>query len=126
MTKANEKKLKASRPGEYVAFFTMQVPTMEGPGIVFLACDAYSEFGFHTGVEQDEGPANVLKHIYLLTEDENFVRHRDKGFTLVLDKFEELSERIEGIVKPVGGQLLYDKSFHSKIARPIRESFLGF
>lgn len=126
MTKTNENKIKARRPGQYVVFFTMRVPTKEGPGFVFLACDAYSEFGFHTGVEEDESPANILKHIYLLTDDGKFVIHRDKGFTIVLDRYEELSERIEGIIKPVGGQLLCDKNFHGKIARPIRESFLNF
>lgn len=115
---------KASRSGEYVAFFTVQIPTMEGPGFVFLGCDAYSEFGFHTGVEEDDSPANILKHIHLLTEDEKFVIHRDKGFTLVLDRYEELSERIEGIIKPVNGQLLFNKSFHNQITKPMREGFL--
>ena len=114
---------KASRPGEYVAFFTIQIPTMEGPGFVFLGCDAYSEFGFHTGVEGDESPANILKHIYLLTEDEKFVIHRDKGFTLVLDRYEELSDRIEGIIKPVNGRLLFNKNFTTKLRSPCERDF---
>lgn len=116
------KLLKASRPGEYVAFFTMEVPTMEGPAFIFLGCDAYSEFAFKTGVEPNENSENIIKHVYLLTEDKAFLKHRDKGFTLVLDRFEELSERIEGIIKPVNGRLLYDKKFHDKIAKPVRVS----
>lgn len=114
--------LKANRPGEYVAFFTIEVPTKEGPAFIYLGCDAYSEFAFNTGVEKDENPENIIKHVYLLTEDEAFIQHRDKGFTLVFDRFEELSERIEGIIKPVNGRLIYDKKFHNQIAKPVLEN----
>jgi hypothetical protein len=121
-----EIKYKARRPGEYVAFFTMQFQTGEGPAFVFLACDGFTEFAFNTGLEPNENPENVLKHIYLLTEDPTFLLHRDKGFTLVLDRFEELSERIEGIIKPVGGQLLYNKKFHQQIAKPLLKGLKQF
>ena len=114
---------KATRPCEYVAFFTMEVPTQEGPAFVYLACDALSQYCFNTGVEKDESPANVLKHIYLLTEHEAFLLHRDKGFTIVLNRFEELSDRIDSMIKPVNGRLIYNKKFHSQIARPVRSSF---
>jgi len=117
---------KVSRPGEYVAFFNIVVPTKEGPAFVYMACDAYSEFGFNTGAELDESPETVLKHVYLLTEDQEFVRHMDKGFTLVLDRFEELSERINAIIKPVNGKLLFDVRFHKQIAEPILKSFSKF
>ena len=118
--------LKASRPGEYVAFFTVEVPTMEGPAFVYMGCDAYSEFAFNAGVESDESPENIIKHVYLLTEDKEFVRHRDKGFTLVLEKYEELSDRLKGIIKSVNGRLLYDKKFHDRITKPVRESLGKF
>jgi hypothetical protein len=121
-----EKKLKAQRPGEFVAFFTMRFQTGEGPGFVFLACDAFTEFAFTMGVEPNENPETILKNIYLLTEDPNFLLHRDNGFTLVLDRFEELSERIEGIIKPVHGQVLYDKRFHGEIAKPLLEGLKRF
>ena len=74
-----EKFPKASRPLEYVAFFTMEFPTKEGPGYVFLACDAYTEFAFNTGVEPNDNPETILKHIYLLTEHPDFICHVDKG-----------------------------------------------
>jgi hypothetical protein len=114
---------KATRPCEYVAFFTMEVPTLEVPVFVYLACDAVSQYCFNTGFEKDESPANILKHIYLLTEHEAFLLHRDKGFTIVLNRFEELSDRIEPMIRSVNGRLLYNKKFHSQIARPVRSSF---
>ena len=118
--------LKASRPGEYVAFFTVEVPTMEGPAFIYMGCDAFSEFAFNTGVEKDDSAENIIKHVYLLTEDKSFVQHRDKGFTLVFDRFEELSDRIEGIIKSVNGRLIFNKEFHSQIAKPVRESLEKF
>ena len=126
LMKGKTNSLKASRPCEYVAFFTMEVPSMEGPVFVYMACDAFSGFGFNTGAERDESPDNIIKHIYLLTEDKEFVRHRHKGFTLVLDRFEDLSDRIEGIIKGVNGTLLYNKSLHCEIAKPVRASFTKF
>lgn len=60
----------------------------------------------------------------MLTEDEKFVIYRDKGFTLVLDRYEKLSERIEDIIKPVNGRLLFNKKFHDQITKPMREGFL--
>jgi len=114
---------KVSRPGEYVAFFNMQMTTMEGPAYGYLACDAFSEFVFNTGVEQDESPKSVLKHIYLLTEDPDFVQTRNKGFTLVLNRYEELTDEINKIITPVKGKLLFDKKFHNKIASPVLKSF---
>ena len=114
---------KATRPCEYVAFFTMEIPTQEGPAFVYLACDSLSQYCFNTGVEKDESPENILKHIYLLTEHDVFLAHREKGFTIVLSRFEELSDRIEPMIKSVNGRLLYNKKFHSQIARPVRSSF---
>jgi len=60
----------------------------------------------------------------LLTEDKKFIVHRDKGFTLVLNRIEELSERIEDIIKPVNGRLLFNNKFHNQITKPIRAGFL--
>ena len=117
---------KISRPGEYVAFLNFKVPTMEGPAFIFMACDGYSEFGFNICTERDESPGSVIKAVYLLTEDKDFVRHMNKGFTLVFDRFEELSERIEGVVRPVKGKILFNKKFHQKIAAPLVSGFNEF
>jgi hypothetical protein len=115
-----------TRPGEYVAFLNFQVPIKEGPAYVFLACDGYSEFGFNICVEPDESPATLIKAVYLLTENKDFARHKDTGFTLVFDRFEELSDRIEAVVKPVNGKVMFNKGFHHKIAAPLLSSFSQF
>lgn len=117
---------KISRPGEYVAFINFMAPTLEGPAYIFMACDGFSEFAFHIGVEQDESPASVIKAVYLLTENKDFVRHMDKGFTLVFDRWEELSERLESVVKPVNGKVMFNKKFHQKIAAPLVSSINEF
>ena len=65
---------------------------------MFMACDTYSEFSFNTGSELNEKSETVLKHISLLTEDKNFVQHRRKDFTLVFDRYLELSDQINAIL----------------------------
>jgi hypothetical protein len=117
---------KAGRPGEYVAFFTVEVATKKGPAFVYLGCDAFTEYAFNMGVEPNESPENIIKHVYLLTEDKTFVQHRDEGFTLVFDRFEELSDRIDRIIKPVNGRLIYNKKFHAQIAKPLLEGLKKF
>ncbi len=114
----------ATRSGEYIAFFNIQFPTMEGPAYVFMACDAYSEFGFNTGTEPDEKPEIVLKHIHLLTENKDFIRHRHKGFTFVFDRYLELSDRINAILHPLNGRAMFDSEYHNKVAAPLRNSIL--
>ena len=113
----------ATRQLEYVAFFVLKIPTLEGTGHAYLACDAFSEYALYTGVELDDNPDTILKHIYLLTEDSEFTRHINKGFTLVLNDYEELSDRINAIINPVKGKLLFDKAFNNQIAEPVRNSF---
>jgi len=115
-----------SRPGEYVAFLNFNFQTKEGPAFIFLGCDGFSEFGFNICVEPDESPASIIKAVYLLTENKDFVRTMDKGFTLVFDRWEELSDRIEAVVKPVNGKILFNEKFHRKIAAPLVSSFSQF
>ena len=114
---------KAARELEYVAFFDFEMSTLEGPAHIFLAVDAYRQFAFSLGVEPDKKPETVLKNIYFLTENEEFVRHMDNGFTLVLGEYEELSDRINAIIKPVNGKLLFSKSFTSYLSNPVLISF---
>ena len=106
-----------------MAFINFEVRTMEGPGFVFMACDGYSEFAIHIGVEPNEEPDTVLKCIYLLTENKDFLRHSHKGFTLVFDRFEELSDRINAILKHSKGKALFNKGFHDRIASPVLQNF---
>ncbi len=113
-----------TRPVEYVAIFNIKLSTMEGPAYAFLACDGYSEFGFQMCVEPDESPASIIKAVYLLTEDKDFARYMNKGFTLVFERWEELADRLETVVKPVNGKIMFNKRFHNKIAEPMLTSFM--
>jgi len=113
----------ATRELEYVAFFHFQVSTKEGPGHVFVAVDAFSQFAFGLGVEPDEKPETILKNIYFLMEDPEFVKHIDNGFTLVMGEHEDLADRIKGILKPVKGKLLFSKGYNSYLSNPVLLSF---
>jgi hypothetical protein len=114
----------ATRELEYIAFFTFQMNTMEGPAHVFIAVDAYSEFAFMLGVERDKSVVSVLKNIYILMEHDDFEQYLNSGldFTLVLEEFDELAEKIEAILKPAKGKLLFNKSFNKLIAYPFLQS----
>jgi hypothetical protein len=114
---------KATRPLEYVAFFSFEVATKEGNGHVFLAVDAYLDFVFQLGVERDRKPETVLKNIYFLIEHPDFTKHSGNGFTLVLEEFQELSTRIEAIIEPSQGKLLFNKGYNNTIANPVLFSF---
>jgi hypothetical protein len=126
MSKVNDLLPEISRPGEYVAFLNFNVQTKEGPAFIFMGCDGFTEFGFNICVEPDESPASIIKAVYLLTENKDFVRTMDEGFTLVFDRWEELSGRIEAVVKPVNGKILFNEKFHKKIAAPLVSSFSQF
>lgn len=95
---------------------------MEGPGFVFIAVDAFSQFAFHLGVERDDNPRTILKNVYFLMEQPDFVKHIDKGFTLVLDEHEELTDEITAILKPVKGKLLFNKVFNHYLSNPVLKS----
>lgn len=117
---------KATRQLEYVAFFIIEMPTKEGMGYAYFACDGFSEYAFNTGVESNKNPETILKHIYLLTEHPEFSKKMKKGFTLVIGDFQELADRIEGIIKLVNGKVLFDKSFNNFLSKPVRETFAEF
>jgi hypothetical protein len=107
---------KAKRQLEYVAVFKVQFKIKEGPVYAFFAVDAYSEFAFNLGVEPEDTPEALLKNIYFLMENPDFVKHMHKGFTLVFTEFEDLQERIQNIIAPVKGKLIYDRAFNRHIA----------
>ena len=114
---------KAKRPLEYVALFHFKMSTLEGPCFVFVAVDAFSQFAFSLGIERDESPRTILKNIYFLMEQPDFVKYIDLGFTLVLGEHEELSEEINTILKPVKGKLLFSEGFNSYLSNPVLKSF---
>ncbi len=126
MAKKNRTFPKATRPGEYLSFFTLQVELEGKSAYIYFACDAFSAFGYNTGVEMDQSPESVLKHIDLLTENQDFIRHIDKGFTLVLSDFQELRERIEAILVRANGKLIFDKEFNALISKPLIDGLFEY
>jgi hypothetical protein len=109
----------ATQPLEYIAFFSVKLSTKEGPAFIFMAYDAYSDFIFNLSVESNERPTSVLKNIYYLMEDPYFESHIQKGFTIVMDRYEELSDNLMQILSPVGGKLMFDKLFNNYLSQPV-------
>ena len=117
-------KIQATRQLEYVCFFIAKFNILEGPAFAFFSVDAYSDFAFSTGVELSDEPENILKHIYLLTEDAEFKKYVHLGFTLVLDQHQELTNQINSIIIPLNGKLLFNSKYHQEITKPLIESIL--
>jgi hypothetical protein len=119
----------ASRPLEYVAFWTVQMSTKEGPAFVFLAVDAFSGFAFNLVVEKDGNSDRIIEKISQLTENADFIKNLHRGFTLVLENAEALQAKIESIIKPLNGSLMIDKSFCQYLAllvmRGLRDFMFG-
>jgi hypothetical protein len=110
------------RPLEYVAFLSVKLNTKEGYAYFFLAYNPFEDFIINLGMEKDESPGTVLKNIYFLMEDPHFVQFVDSGFTLVLEKYEELSEKIKMILDPVRGKMMFDKSYSNYLTLPVIQS----
>lgn len=111
--------MKATRQLEYVCFFPASIPTEEVDTFVFLSIDSFSHYAFNTGFETDDSPESILKHIYLLTEHPDFLEYRDNGFTLVLHKYKELESRINSIINPVKGRVVFDPEYVNKMMMPV-------
>ncbi|MGQ0826957.1 MAG: hypothetical protein ACT4ON_01050 [Bacteroidota bacterium] len=114
--------MKATKPLEYVCFFPVSVPTKEGDAYIFLSADVFSDFIFNTGVEPNDDPETILKHIYLLTEHPDFVKYISSGFTIILHKYKEIEPRIRSIIEPLGGKLSFDSQYVNKIMVPVIKS----
>jgi hypothetical protein len=98
---------KATRPFEYLCFFQAEFPTRNnGDVYVLIFVDAYSEFVIITGIEKDRSNKTILKHIRLLTQNKDFLKHKGTPFTLVLHRYEEISVEILQIIKPFKGKIL--------------------
>lgn len=115
--------MKATRPGEFICFCVVTVPTKEGEAHLFLFIDGYSAFAINTGVEQSDDPETILKNIYLLTEHQDFKKNLTKGFTLVLHDYYDLAPRIKSIIQP-HGKILFDEDYHRKICEPAVSSLI--
>lgn len=113
-----------TRQLEYVCFFPASIPTVEEDTYVFVAIDSFSKFTFNTGFENTDSPENVLKHIYLLTEHPDFIIHMNNGFTLVLHKYKELEQRINSIINPMKGKVVFDPEYVNKMMMPVLKDML--
>lgn len=109
----------AQRPLEYVAFFHVRMNTREGPAYVFLALDAYRDYVYNLGVYPELNDDVILKCIYELTEHEEFGHYAEPGFTIVMEDQHHLAPRINTIIGPMGGKLLFDKPFNNQLASPV-------
>jgi hypothetical protein len=116
----------SKRPLEYVAFFCIKIPTKEGDAHLFTAFDPFMDFIFSLSVEREESPETVLKNVYFLMENPQFVPYMAKGFTLVFEKYEDLSERISKILEPAGGKWLFDKPFNHYLSDPVVQSLVDY
>ncbi len=114
------------RPLEYVAFISVKLSTEEGYAYFFLAYDPFKDFIINLGIEKDESPRIVLRNIYFLMEDPHFIQYMNNGFTLVLEKYKELSEKIKLILEPVKGKMMFDKSYNNYLTLPVIQSLNNY
>lgn len=85
--------------------------------------DVYAEYMFYTGIEQDQNKSSILKHVQLLMDNEVFQQHKDKPFTLVFHKFEELRKDIESIIQSHNGRMVVDEDYVAQKMMPVVEDF---
>ena len=116
--------MKADRPGEFICFCPITLPTKEGDAHTFFSIDAFSGFLMNTGSELTDDAETILKHIYLLTEHPEFKKKSEKGYTLVLHDYHDLAARIKSIIEPYG-KILFDKDYHEEVSTPVIESLFS-
>lgn len=117
----------AKRPGEYVAFVVYVIHTLlDGNGYFFLAIDAFNGLTTQLGMETNDNAETILKYIDLLMEYPDIAENKEKGFTLILCEYEEISEKIKAIVSGANGRLLFDKTFHDNISEPALKSLADY
>lgn len=118
--------IKATCPLEYLCFFPAEIPTRDdGDVYAFMFVDVYSEFVIMTGMEKDRSLKTILKHIRLLTKNKDFLKHKGSPFTLVVHKYEEITEEILHILKPHNGKVLIDDAFVAVKVAPVLESLFS-
>ena len=113
---SHKTRLIASRPMEYICVFPMEYAS---GAYIFMAMDSFTDFSIHLGTEKNDSSPMLLKSLKTLMEHEDFVRQRDKGFTIVLPKFEEVIDQASLIISPYQGRLL----FNSSLVRSVRVPF---
>ncbi len=61
-----------------------------GTVYLFVAIEAFNDYGLNPGIERGESPESILRSNQHLMENKGFFRHRDKGFTLVVENYDKL------------------------------------
>jgi len=115
-----------TRPMEFVAVLVIILPTLEGPAYLFMAYDPFRDKIFNQQVEADDSPESLLKFIYYLAEDPLFPTEIKEGFTLVLHKYEHLADRMQRILTPLKGTLMFNEVFHHHLTLPVLKHFEQF
>lgn len=117
---------KAIRPLEYICFFQVELPTRDdGDVYAFIFVDSYSEFVIMTGIEKDRSHKTILKHIRLLTRNKDFLKHKGAPFTLVLHRYEEITDDILHIIKPFKGKVLINDAFVAEKVAPVLKNLFA-
>lgn len=114
--------IKPTRPFQYIAFFTVQLRTQEGPAFVFIGYDVFQDKVFQLGLERDKLADTVLQNVYRLVDHPFFQDYRGEGFTLLIEEFETLADRMEKIVNPSGGKVLYNRALTNEVIHPVLAS----
>ena len=110
---------------KYIAFFHVAMRTKEGPAHVFMALDVERDYLINLGVEPEVTDDVVLKHIYLLTEHPEFEPHCKDGFTLVLEEHSKLAKKIQSIIGPGKGIVIFDKALNNSLSNPVLIHLMG-
>jgi hypothetical protein len=123
MSSSDSKKIRYNL--KYVAFFHVEMRTKEGPAHVFMALDTERDYLINLGVEPVVTNDLVVKYIYLLTEHPDFEPYSNQGFTLVLEEHSDLAPRIEAILQPCKGKVLFDKALNNSLSNPVLIHLMG-
>lgn len=117
----------ATRPLEYIGLFPASMPTKkDGEVFMYIAVDAFTRFAFNTGIERDNSPASILKHIKLLINHKDFRIQSGQTFTIVLHKYKEITPQINEIIQPSGGKVIFNDPYLTSIMAPVLENMMKF
>ena len=116
----------ATRPLEFLGFFTLKIQSEGHAVYIFLALDAYSGYLFNLGWEMDQDDETVLKKIYFLLEDPVFLEYNTEGFTLVMEDHDELAVPIAHIVGLSKGNVMFNRAYNAFLFQPLFESITQY
>ncbi|MFZ1717107.1 MAG: hypothetical protein WAT88_17515 [Saprospiraceae bacterium] len=105
---------KVTRSREAIAFFFLTFNVAGKPAYSFAAVDQFSQYAFHLGIEMSCADADILKHIFLLTDHPEFRKTPNEFITLVMDGPAHLKESIEKIIEP--GRVIFDSAYRKFIS----------